>query len=390
MRVPLAIMLAFIAIATMWTAPEPSSAAEAAPGDTLSIPLGNRGTGLHPIGVRLSPVKPAVIVAGRLVLPVADVLLPTAGVGQLVLKGGVKLTRGRRSTLVKGILVTVAGGYVKLTAKIGSRRSELLKGRAGGRALVDASQLSVSVDGADARLTARATARLRRALAERRFRAMSLGRLVGGAKTYVPPPQPSAAPANSGILPVAGDEVPRPVTAVDVTAASLRWWLRDSWAIYIADGGYEPIALSPATSHSVGGAAHPCTDVGAGTAAHVFAVDLPFASGWYDVASGRAALRHSGGARFYFPAHGIDISTESAELELGGTEPQAVFKFSEAGQYANRRAQLGSLSAIVPVPGALATYAVTLPTSTVDGVFAGFYLGGSGFGCFKLNFSVSG
>lgn len=393
-RVAVLVILACLAIGSASAvAPSTAPAAEATPGDAISVPLGvKRGSGLRAAGLRISALKPARLRGGALVLPVTDVSLPEAGKGQLVLAGGLRLRSGGRATTIRGLLLTVSGGRVTVTAKLGTSRRVLLLGAAAPDGGVDATRLAVSVTGARARLSRAAATGLSDRLA-RKIGATALGTVRGGATVYLPPVAPAGSAPGNDPLPADQDSLSRPASAVDVTGASLRWWLRDSWVEYIANGGYEPIALGSATANVVAGSVHHCADVGANSpsAPHVYAVDLPFSNGWYDAASGKAVLKHGGGARFYFPGHGIDISAQSAELEFNGAQSRALFSFSEAGAYSDRRAVLGALVVDSPPgPGVAGTYRVALPDSTGEGVFAGFYTAGSAFGCFEASFTVAG
>jgi hypothetical protein len=195
------------------------------------------------------------------------------------------------------------------------------------------------------------------------------------------------------------DALPRPASAVDVTSATLAWHVRDSWIRYV-NTQEAPQPLEGATPEAaIAENSHPCPDRPAGTnPTLVYSYDFPFVGGWYDAASGTAALDYGGGVRFSYPAHGIDITARNPEIEIDGASSRTLFRLRGGGEtpYPDQRASLLGLVPSAPVqlaPGSFGFPAPIRGTLTAAGqtVFAGFYPPpGDGFGCFSIAFSTGG
>ncbi len=194
------------------------------------------------------------------------------------------------------------------------------------------------------------------------------------------------------------DEPPllaRPASAVNVTAASLSWHVRDSWIRYTntqeAPQALEGAVAGPAIPEST----HPCPDRPGGTnPTLVYSYDFPFANGWYDPVSGSAALYYLGAVRFSYPAHGIDLTTRNPEIEIAGAASRAIFRLRSSTYLDKRAAILGLALSGPPSEAPAGTFSFGAPlrgSLTTDGqaVFAGFYAPpNNGFGCFSVSFST--
>jgi hypothetical protein len=213
----------------------------------------------------------------------------------------------------------------------------------------------------------------------------------------------SAPGAGGGAAPSTPAELPRlarPATAVAVTSATSTWHVRDSFIQYMNTG--------EGTSVHNGATAEP-PRTGCGNSAQlVYDFHFPFAEGWYDPPSGAAALSFTGGVRFRFSGHGIDITTSDPEIELNGSSSRAIFRFKDAD--GDRRGVLMNLTPLEtplgrqcsadPGPTGTANPAVsamtrtyervagTIPEGTGDSVFAGFYLPGDQFGWASVSFTT--
>ena len=194
------------------------------------------------------------------------------------------------------------------------------------------------------------------------------------------------------------DEPPllaRPASAVNVTAATLSWHVRDSWIRYAntqeAPQASEGAVAAPAAPEST----HPCPDRPADTnPTLVYSYGFPFANGWYDPVSGSAALYYLGAVRFSYPAHGIDLTTRNPEIEINGAASRAIFRLRSDVYPDKRAAILGLASSGAPSEGPAGSFGFPTPlrgSLTPDGqaVFAGFYAPpNNGFGCFSVSFST--
>ena len=192
--------------------------------------------------------------------------------------------------------------------------------------------------------------------------------------------------------------LPRPASAIDVTSASLTWHVRDSWIRYVNTEA-TPEALEGASAEpAIQESDHPCPDRPAGAnPALVYSYSFPFSNGWYDPASGTAALYHGGGIRFTYPSRGIDLTTRNPEIEINGEDSRAIFRLRGAGQtpYPDRRAPLLDLATSGPPsespPSSFGFPGPLRGKLTADGqnVFAGFYPPpNDGFGCISVSFTT--
>lgn len=381
----------FIFVATCALAGS-AGAVPASDGDTLSIPLGKKGSGLRVRGVKIVATSPAKLRGSSLVLPVTDVTSPGLNRSQLIVRGGFTLRSGKRRVAVKGLLLTLKSGRVSVTAKVGRSRLAIFSGAADASTAITFSPAALNLAVGKLSLTKRAAATLKKSLANRRLRPSRLGKATARASAFIAPFVPGPNNPSNAELPEAAAPLARPGTAVDITSASVRWWVRDSWVTYLSEGSFEPQEILPATAYPPQTeASHACPDGGGNpTAEHLYSFNLPFLSGWFDDASDTAAIYLQGGVRFYRPDRGIDITAIDGELELNGSASRSVFKFSEAGEYTNKRGLLGALllGGYVPTPGGPNNFRVQLPASAAEGVFAGQYSPGAGFGCFDITFGV--
>jgi Htaa len=198
-----------------------------------------------------------------------------------------------------------------------------------------------------------------------------------------------------------GDEpplLPRPAGAVDVTGGSLTWFVRDSWIRYVNTEASPEAVEGASADAAIQESDHPCPDRPAATnPTLVYSYSFPFANGWYDVASGTAALYYGGGVRFTYPSRGIDLATRNPEIELNGEDSRAIFRLRGADEtpYPDRRAPLLDLATTGP-PGESPPSSFGFPAPlrgnlTADGqnVFAGFYPPpNDGFGCVSVSFQT--
>lgn len=369
-------------------------AVPASTGDKVTFPLGNKGSGLRVKGLRLKAVKPAGLSGSRLTLPVTDIVSPTPTSSQLILRGGVQFTSGRRKVKVEGFLLSAKNGRVSVTAKVGGSRLEVFSGATDASTTLTFSPPAIKFSSTKFALTRKAAAKLKKSLGNSRVKPRVLGRSSGAATAFIAPVVPTPDNPSNKTLPEAPPPITRPGTAVDITSANIRWWVRDSWVTYLSEGSLEPQLVAPATAYAPQPEnTHACPDApdpAKPQNPHLFSFDLPFTSGWYDATSSTAAIYTAGGVRFYRPDRGIDITAVSGEIELNGALSRSVFTFSEAGIYSNKRGLLGELTlgSYVPAPGGPGQIRVKLPGSATDGIFASQYAPGAGFGCFDITFAA--
>lgn len=395
--------LALVAIAL------PAQSPAAISGATKLVLDGPAADALREQGVKIAPIKPASGGAQQIKLPVAAGL---AGSTTLLRhRGSIELS-GEDGDARLGKLRLLLGKRSLLEAKLGGKDIELFKVLGGGSRDVDAANGSVRFDNLGLKLTRAGAKALAaqlglKALPARRFGTLStkLTGLTqgdsgkpggGGSAPGGPAQQSSACPLPSGAGPASEGTPPvavRPPGAVDVTAATIGWHVRESFIRYIATG--------EGTTPTGGASADPPVLLPGASAALSYDFHFPFAGGWLDSGADpssptddRAALDFSGGLRFLYSGHGIDLLTASPEIELDGSASRAIFAISEGGGGAQRQvlvnldlSRAGSISrtgnsyVYDRVPGAV-------PAGTASSTFAGFYAPGTDFGCFTVSFST--
>lgn len=353
-----------------------ATAADPTTGDSLSFPLGKKGSGLRVKGVKVRAMKPSRLVGATVSLPVSDVSLPRNGEGQVVLRGGFKLIAGRRSIAIQGLLVKLSGSKVTVTGKAGSARFQLFTGRAGA-SNIDPARTAVKFDATQLKPSKRLVKSLRKALNSKRFRVSSLGGIKGGSTAYFPPLVPN--PIGPTQDPWEEPALPeRPVTAADVTTATaLDWWSRVSWVNYVG----QPAQLTGVTPL---GATNTCSEpLGPNGVQYNNGFQYPFTTpgSWWDAASQTGVLRYSGSVRFYYPDR-FDMSFADPEVVIRPTGWTMNMRVVTASYPTGKRAEVFKL---IESGG---TQYHQLTKDGADGVFGGMYPLNDGFGCSIIGFTA--
>ncbi len=391
------VAVAVVAVLTAAAAP-----AAAAPGQAVLAVGGTAARALRAEGVRIAPLGTARGDARRIVLPVRTGLVgSTATV--LRFGGAISLRKGKRAARLSDLRLTL-GSRNGLAGKLGGDALGLFRVLAGGQRETDPARGSARLGGLRLRFS-RPAARELAARLGLESRPTGVFATLSAADEDLPQAAPpvkkseekstgcplpsTAGPAPEDPLPVA----PRPPGAVDVTAATLRWDVRDSFIRYVNSGEGTSV---------FGGATAAAPEVRAGSSLPLtYAFGFPFASGWHDAganpadpADDRAAIYFGGGVRFLYSAHEIDLRTAAPEIELGGSSSRAIFSVAEGEALAERQvivnldlpraAAIQQSGGTVPydrVPGAI-------PAGTATSTFAGFYAPGTEFGCFTVSYST--
>jgi hypothetical protein len=362
---------------------------------------------LRASGIRIAPLGAAAGGGRVLVLPVRAGLVGSS-VTVLRFGGGISFVEGKRRLRLTDLRLTL-GKRASVRGKLGGERLTLFQVLKGGQREIDAARGSVRLGGLRLRLP-RSVARkiagrlqLERGL-PRGFGVLSVtkaGLMPGGGPSSSPagpskasttgcPLPSSAGPAPEEPPPVAA----RPAGAADITAATISWDVRESFIRYINTGEGTSV---------FGGATAAAPEVRPGSsAALTYSFGFPFASGWHDPganpvdpADDRAAVYFTGGVRFLYSAHGIDLRTSAPEIEIAGGASRAIFSVAEGEAAAERQVivnlDLASAGA-VQTSGNTVTYERVpgaIPSGTATSVFAGFYEPGTDFGCFTVSYSTS-
>jgi Htaa len=324
-----------------------------------------------------------------------------AGTAELALDGALRFVAGTgkaRRAAKLGVLRVELGPVPSLNGRLaGGRRRALfdLRPVAGGL-VTDAAKGVAQLHGARLVWRRKAAAELSRRLGIKIPRG-TLGKIRVSAATLAL--GDDVVSPKSGPLEDEPPLLPRPDGAVDVSGGSLTWHVRDSWIRYVnteaTPEALEGASAEPPSQES----SHPCPDRPAGTNPTLtYSYSFPFSNGWYDPASGTAALYYGGGIRFTYPSRGIDLTTRNPEIEINGGASRAIFRLRGAGAtpYPDRRAPLLDLATSgAPSEGPPASFGFPGPLRgklTGDGqnVFAGFYPPpNDGFGCVSVSFTTA-
>jgi hypothetical protein len=389
-RLPL---LALAACAAVVAAPASASAAAGSGGVTLTLGgTGKAAESLADASVKPGAIAPAKKRAKRVTLPVQSITVGKSAT--VALRGGVSFKAGKRTLRLRSVRVALTAKRATVSAKAGKRRVAVFAAKLPkGKAKLDRSKTTAALSGAKLALTPKGAKLLRAKLGVSGIAAGALGKLgvdarpKGGGGGGGPGGGPGGDGPKSGPLGNAPSILTRPAGAVDVTSASLSWRPRESWIQYINGGEGTSV---------FGGAANGPAETRPGQSALVYSfVDFPFASGWYEAATGKAAIYFQGGVGFRWSAHGINFSTAKPEIEINGGASRAIFTFNgtENTKYDNQRGVLVDLhpSSIQTPPNGPVTYTDvpgTIPEDTGASVFAGFYPANSDFGTLTVSFTT--
>lgn len=384
LRGPGVVLFAAIALLCL---PQAASAESATKNSVVEIPLGSAGKLLRQKAIKQRAIKPAKVKNSRLVLPVSDVSISSATKASVILRGGIKLSRGRHSIKLQGLMVKVSGRNLTVDGRVNGKRLKLFSGRASSP-LVGASIHQVSAAAVNYKSATSGAKAIRRAL---KLKKSPFGKL-GSATVFVRVKLPTEQGGSGTLQDLAGPRLARPTSAVDVTASSLKWWIRDSWIRYLPFNLPQDGATGDAPTQN-----HVCKDNWA-PQSDVYAYNLPFTSGWWDAASGTGAFYYSGAVRWFFPENGIDIIASGAEIEINGASSRVIFRFDDIPAGTARRGAFVSLDVGSPMNsvalapgGASSRLKATILTDPATSPFGGFvtqYQSVPGWGCFDLGFSL--
>lgn len=421
MRLPLQGQLRAAVIAAGLTLVAVAAAAPAAPAASEQAVLelnGDAAKALRADGVKIAPAGAARGGSRQMRLPIGAGLVGSSTT-VLRLGGGLTLSKGKQRLQIRDLRLTL-GRRSSLGGKLGGESLGLFRVLKGGQRELDPIRGSAKLGGLRLKLRGPAAREIEQRLGlEQRltgvFGVLSAtkdglipggaggggGAGSGGGPGTPTPVGPSPGSASCG-LPASGgpapeDPVPlapRPPGAVNITAATVSWDVRESFIRYINTG--EGTSVS-------GGAVAAAPEVRAGSsAALAYKFGFPFASGWHDAganptdpADDRAALYFTGGVRFLYSAHGIDLRTSAPEIEIGGGSSRAIFAVAEGDAAAERQVIVNldlSRAGEVQSSGSTVTYERVpgaIPSGAATSLFAGFYAPGTDFGCFTVSYSIA-
>lgn len=346
--------------------------------------------------VLLRPTGAARLTRGRLTVPItAGRVTQTAALSHA--KAGIRLSvrRGSRTrTLTLSAPRVGLGARSTVTAVVAGLRRTVFT-ITGPRPRLDADRRTARLSSGRLVLTRDLASRLQRTLrvrvpARRTFGSIAVQAAVrrapapsgtgtpGSLAGPAAPTRPSGPSDPAPSLPDGLGRLPRPATATPIRTATFTWRVRESFVNYMRGGNGGGSAITPATKLSD--------------------FDFAFAprtDGWYDPASGKAAVYFDGTVRFRYPGR-FDFTAADPEVEINGPSSRAIFRFDGQGAttFANRRGVLVDLQPLPAPADASETRTYTaipgvIPAGTSQSVFGDFYVPGDAFGTYTVSFTTS-
>jgi hypothetical protein len=379
-------------------------AAPAASGQAVLELNGAAAKALRAGGVRIAPTRAAQGGPRQVRLPISAGLV---GSSTTVLRfgGGLTFSKGKQRLQLGGLRLTL-GRTASLRGKLGGESLGLFRILKGGQRELDPARGGIRLSGLRLKLRRGAAREIAQRLGLSRRLTGNFGVLSATEEGLQPgSPPPAAGPSGKGStgcsLPSTAGSPPeqplpvavRPAGAADVIGATVSWDVRESFIRYINTGEGTSV---------FGGATAAAPEVRAGSAVPLtYSFGFPFASGWHhpgadpsDPADDKAALYFTGGVRFLYGGHGIDLRISAPELEIAGGASRAIFAVAE-GEAAPERQVIVNLdlsrAASVQAGGGTVTYQYVpgaIPEGTASSLFAGFYAPGTDFGCFTVSYST--
>jgi len=343
-------------------------------------------------GIRQKLVKPANNLTGRPSYPIKSVKY--GGAARVDLKGGSRLTHKRRSIAVRGLsVVSAAGKPARLRAKVGGRQIPFLVVRGGKREFRSESGELSRVG--RARLTAKAAKLINRRLRLGKRQRLRPRMLWGYFNLYALYTVIETEDPTVDVPPVPPVKT-EPVAAKPITsAATIKWFVRDSFINYVASGAGTRVA---------GGAT---ADPPSGSNNLAYSFNFPFASGWTEPEAldspENTLVKGTGTVGFAYCEHGINFIVSTPEIEIGDdTNSRLIFEVTgtDNAEIATQRAVVTKL-----LPSQAQSHTVTdngdgtttvhykkipgLIPEAAKGIFAGFYQPGDSFGALSLTYTYS-
>ena len=340
----LALLLAAAAVLALTRTASAASETATAPRATLTI-KGSAATSLRKARVTVGASRKATIKRSTVTMPVSvSVVGATAAVG---LHGTLSFRSGKRTLSLTGLRVMVAKDRtVQVLARTKGAQFAVLTGKVASKALtLDRFLSTAAFTATSVKLTPRAGKLLKSTLRLRRtptgtFGTLALSAAKGTSTTttttttttpgettttttpVVPKVCQATAPATTAGSEAGWDQAP-PSGAVDISSACITWHPRDSWTSYVNDlaNAHPGATLSGGATSAAQNTA--CSKI-LGQDGPLLTRDFHFQfhRGWFDPATGQAALQYDGTVEYVWPDRSIDITLTNPEIHLGGAQPQ--------------------------------------------------------------------
>jgi hypothetical protein len=337
-------------------------------GDATLVTGGALRSVLNGAGVRQELVRPANAFTGRPTFPVKSASM-SPGRAKAGFGGALRLDpkhRGRTTRIGGFELQVRPGERPRVLATVAGRRVGLFN-LSRGKARFDSASGVLNLRAGPARLTARASRIISSRLGLRGARALSPGRSWGTFSAFVSRNKKVDDPEAE--TPVEPPLLARPDGAADISSATIKWRVRESFIRYVNVG--------TGTSVSGGATADPPEQIG-GTAPLVYSFNFPFSSGW-TLPGGDTALYGSGTVGFRHCRNTINFTVSDPEVELKSSGiSRLIFRVNGTDGTAfpdSRAVMVDLLPGAASVQGNTTTYS-DIPAyvpQEATGIFANFY-----------------
>ncbi len=340
-------------------------------GEGTLVMSGGVKKALRRAGVRQRMVRPANSFTGRPTYPVRDAGL--AGRRSTVsLRGGFRLVSRPGGALVVSKLRAVlpkGSRKVNLNGIVNGTRMRVFTASAAKVRLNPKAGL-LNLRGADAKLSAKASKRFRRVLGLRGVKRLAPGKKWGRLAVFAARNDRVEDPVAE--TPVEPPFLERPPGAADITSATIKWRVRESFIRYVAVGA--------GTSVSDGATADPPEQIG-GTAPLTYSFNFQFSDGWSAAGPGPTAIHGSGKVGFRYCTNTINFTVAEPEIELNGdSDSRLIFRVdgTDGTAFPDSRAVMVQLipSEVTPVTEGDTTTWTAIPgyiPQAATGIFADFY-----------------
>lgn len=386
-----------IAIVLMFVLVPAAQAAPPAGAPVATVTVGAKGKGLRAASVKVTTSGRAKLFDSWVGMPISDVSVGTGSRASFVLSGTIKLRKGKHTVRLRGLLVKLDGREVRITGKIGSKRLTIFTARAASAPKTNASLVLADVTATNLRLTKGGARAVHKKIRSFPARSRKLGLFKAAAWVTQPTSDyaGSMTPADAAACkPVSGpsDDPAKPVTAVDVSCASLVWHVRNSWVNHAT----QSLEVAPARGLlPIPAAGHACPD-DAATRDATYSFWLPALSGWWDAASQTGNLRSAGGERSIVDYGSVvaDIEVRDLEIKLAGASSEiwaSVHSRSNDRPESDQRVRFatfdaGNLLSGGPVGPGTALSRMRIAFTPEGAAAFDLYPAGSGFGCIDVGF----
>jgi hypothetical protein len=321
-------------------------------------------------GLRQKLISPANAFTGRPTYPVRNAGL-AGRTSRVWLDGAFRLgNQGGRDVRVSRMRLVVGDGRVSaVKAKVAGKKMRLFR-ITGAKLKTDLKSGVLDLRGGEVRLSGKASKRIRARLGLRGERRLESGRVWGRISVFAARNKKVEDPEAE--TPVEPPFLERPLGATDVTAASIKWRVRESFIRYVAVGA--------GTSVADGASADPAEAIG-NTAPLTYSFNFPFDAGWTSAGPGPAAIHGAGKVGFRYCTNTINFTVADPEIELNGdSDSRLIFRVdgTDGTAFPDSRAVMvqlipslatstteGNTTTLTDIPGYI--------PQAATGVFADFY-----------------